>query len=243
MDDLLPSLPAESRLCLESLVRVVAQPSSGPNKASTIRTLCSRQRHWLEFCAINKIPDPVLRHQSQHERNVVAASYTVYLSNGATIKDIPIKLTTIKAYLAALAKVSAKALLISPTVTEFGNLSPQVDKILKEHKRWESMPNRRDPITKSMILHWGGKSSTLHPDSFLSSFYDWMVIGAYAGFRKSEWLQDASEFRKNKNFNRNIDSTVKAFIRQDFEFRDAKNRRLYPDSTGHVKDAYQVSLC
>ena len=58
----------------------------------------------------------------------------------------------------------------------------------------------RDPITKAMILHWADKSLKSHPDSFLSSFYDWMVIGAYAGFRKSKWLQDASEFKKKKDF-------------------------------------------
>ena len=73
MDELLPSLSAESRACLQPLVCVVAQPSSGPNQAKITRTLHSRQRHWLEFCAIKNIRDPVLRHLSQHERNLVAS--------------------------------------------------------------------------------------------------------------------------------------------------------------------------
>ena len=99
----------------------------------------------------------MLRHLSQQKRNLVVASYTVYLSNGATIKDILIKHATIKAYLDTLAKVCAKAKLIDLCRTKYGNLAPLVDKVLKQHKRWESIPNRRDPITKAMILHWADK--------------------------------------------------------------------------------------
>ena len=94
-----------------------------------------------------------------------------------------------------------------------------------------------------MIRHWADKACTSQPDSFNSSFHDWMVIGAYAGFRKSEWLQDSSEFKKTKDFLRNIDGTVKAFVRSDFEFRDKHHRRIYPDVRGNILDAHQVSIC
>ena len=69
-----------------------------------------------------------------------------------------------------------------------------------------------------------------------------MVVVAYAGFRKSEWLQDASEFKKTNDFLQNIDGSVKAFIKGDFELCDSRNRRLYPDACGKIRDAYQVNI-
>ena len=53
-----------------------------------------------------------------------------------------------------MAKISANAQFIDPCKTTYRAWAPDVDKILKEHKCWETMPNRRKPITKDMILHW-----------------------------------------------------------------------------------------
>ena len=100
------------------------------------------------------------------------------------------------------------------------------------------MTNRRDPITKAMIFHWAKKSTMSHPDSFHAGFYYWMVLGAYEGLRKSEWLQDAFDFKKKKYFMRNIDGSVKTFLKSEFDFRDAKNLRISPDARGIIRDAY-----
>ena len=226
MASLLPSLSSESRAHLLPLVGVVTRPCPGRNKARQARTLCSRQKHWLEFCAISAITDPVMRASSQFEHNLISACYTVYLSNGCTIKDMFIGTETIKGYLAAMAKISAKAQMIDPCKTEYGAWAPLVDKILREHRRWETMPNRREPITKAMILHWTSVAKKAHPDSFIAAFYDWMVVGKYAGFHKSEWLQDANDYKKTKDFTRNVDGTVKAFVLDDFEFSDSRHRRI-----------------
>ena len=66
---------------------------------------------------------------------------------------------------------------------------------------------------------------TSYPDSFHAGFYNWMVLGAYAGFRKSEWLQDSFDFKKNKEFMLKIDGSVNTFLKSDFDFRDAKKPR------------------
>ena len=95
---------------------------------------------------------------------------------------------TIKGYLNAMARISTKAQMIDLSKTTYGAWAPLVDKTLKEHRRWESMPNRREPITKAMVLHWAKVAKNAHPDSFESAFYDWMVVGKYAGLRKSEWV-------------------------------------------------------
>ena len=177
-----------------------------------------------------------MRTSTLFERNLISACYAVYLSNGCTIKDMFVTTDTIKGYLNAMARISTKAQMIDPSKTTYGAWAPLVDKTLKEHRRWESMPNRREPITKAMVLHWAKVAKNAHPDSFESAFYDWMVVGKYAGLRKSEWVQDAADYKKTKDFTRNVDGTVKAFILADFEFSDVRNRRITTrrkNSTAH----------
>jgi len=56
-----------------------------------------------------------------------------------------------------------------------------------------------------------------HPDSYECALYDWlMLLGMQTGQRKSEWCQDATEFRKQNSFSRSIKQTSLAFIREDF---------------------------
>ena len=56
------------------------------------------------------------------------------------------------------------------------------------------MPKKRNPITKAMIQHWMKREKVVQTDSFISELADWMILGHYAGFRKSEWIQDKSVY-------------------------------------------------
>ena len=84
-----------------------------------------------------------------------------------------------------------------PCANNLCKWSPLIDKILKEHLRWQTMPKRRNPITKAMIQHWISKAKLEHQDSFISALSDWMILGHYEGFRKSEWIQDNSVYTIN----------------------------------------------
>ena len=145
----MPSLHPESRACLASLGSIVVRPSSGTNHAKAYGTLCSRKRHWMEFCAIHKINDPVLRYLPQSERNFVLACYTVHLSNEATIQDRLIKYETIKNYLGAVADLCSDAKIIDPSKLKSGRWAPYVEKILKE------LRDIRGVMNKAYQLFWG----------------------------------------------------------------------------------------
>jgi len=69
-----------------------------------------------------------------------------------------------------------------------------------------------------MVKFWQKKASTSHQDSFDAAFFDWIVIGIQAGFRKSEWVQDSHDFRSTGQFALNRDGSSKAFIASDFSF-------------------------
>ena len=122
-----------------------------------------------------------------------------------------------------------------PCKTELGTWSHLIDKVLKEHLRWESMANRRHPITKAMILYWINKAKTAHPDSLISALADWMVLGHYAGFRKQEWKKDKQVFDEKNDFHCNVYGSVKAFLMSDFIFRGKRNRRIRNDHKHTIK--------
>jgi len=96
---------------------------------------------------------------------------------------------------------------------------PLIQDVLSRHSKKESIPNRREPVTISMLEHWETLATqSNNPDSLESAQFDWFVLGMLAGFRKSEWLQDSFAYRKTKSFHLNIDGTTKAFISDDFQF-------------------------
>jgi len=69
-----------------------------------------------------------------------------------------------------------------------------------------------------MIRFWQKRAAAAHPDSFDAAFFDWIVIGIQAGFRKSEWVQDTHQFLTTGQFNLNRDGSSTAFIASDFSF-------------------------
>ena len=93
---------------------------------------------------------------------------------------------------------------------------PLLHSILHEFQRWQSIPNRRHPVTLNMIDYLFTLQQHKHPDSYDCALYDWLVLGLHTGHRKSEWCQDTTSFRNSGSFSRSIKNTSTAFIAQDF---------------------------
>ena len=153
---------------------------------------------------------------------MIYACYAMYLIDGNTLTSLSIKNNTLKLYLnSAGAKSFHKSLCVHQRGYTSNTLlcySPLVNAVVKEHNRWMKVPHRREPVTKNMIHFWLDKyHNKTNPMVLEAALLDWMILGAKTGFRKSEWCQDVSDIRKNK-FNRNIDNTIIAFIRDDWEF-------------------------
>ena len=73
-----------------------------------------------------------------------------------------------------------------------------------------------------------------HRNGLYSAVGDWATMGLQSGFRKSEWAQDNVSLRRDKDVQRNVDGTSKAFISSDFNFKD--------DAGKHVRSTTQVSM-
>jgi len=118
--------------------------------------------------------------------------YAQSLACEETIYKRAIKSKTIKGYLLAASKLRTGIGLMDPRKDNHGNMSPLIDAVIKEQRRWESMPNRKDPFTKEMLLHVH-LTAEKDPDSLSSAIADWFTLGLLTGFCKSEWAQEASE--------------------------------------------------
>ena len=74
-----------------------------------------------------------------------------------------------------------------------GNLSSYIKDIMNELKRWESIPKRRESVTKEMILYIVNKRENLNKvnqDDIYTALGDWLILGQQTGFRRKEWAQD-----------------------------------------------------
>lgn len=158
----------------------------------------------------------------QAQRSLVMACYTVHLAVGETLTCRSIKAKTMKQYLRAVEELSYARNVSSPLITLNGERSKYVTRILNECQRWEDIPNKREPVTNEMMAYIVGltKKDT-NKDSRISAVADWLVMGEYGGFRKSEWAQDKRDVSKGR-FAKNIDDSAKAFLLSDFRFRKDK---------------------
>jgi len=127
-----------------------------------------------------------------------------------------IRTNTIKLYLKA-----ASCPMRVPTVSgsRLPSFPPLVKDILDDYKKWEEVPNRREPLTLDMLVYFHKKSLLAHPDSYDAAIFDWLLIGIFAGFRKTEWMQDTSHYRSTGTYQRvPKDGSARAFIATDFQF-------------------------
>ena len=173
------------------------------------------------------------------------ACYTAYLASGETLLCKTIKSSTIKRYLDAAAELSTHAQMINPCLDIMGNQSVYITNILKELKRWESMPNRKEPVTKQMIEYIIKKGQSLYnrnPNNIYTALADWLIVGQQAGFRRKEWAQDRTHLHKNKDIERNIDGSSAAFILDDFQFRAKGDKRLKEFSLRDLKKSHTVNI-
>ena len=74
-----------------------------------------------------------------------------------------------------------------------GQLSSHIKDIINELKRWESIPKRREPVTKKMIEYIVNKGKSLNQENqhnIYTVLGDWLILGLQTGFRRKEWAQD-----------------------------------------------------
>ena len=175
--------------------------------------------------------DPCLTKHPAKARNYFVACYLISLVQGDTIQGGRIKLRTIRNYLTDVEGLFAATKTNLMIVDEINYVKIVLDAI----KQFEKVPNRRYMIEDTMVIWlYNEAQKELCIDSGLSAIVDWIILGRYTGFRKSEWAQSTlSSFQKIDTWEGN---PPLAMILSDFQFLGSNQERL------SVKTLYNQGL-
>ena len=87
--------------------------------------------------------------------------------------------------------------------------------IISESRRWECIPDCREPLAKEIveyIIDKGKQLSKSNSDNIYSALGDWLILGLQGGFRRKAWVQDRAYLKKNKYVQCNSDGTPASFL-------------------------------
>ena len=149
------------------------------------------------FCAtLNLTEDWTLEHQSQERANVQLALYATHLATGSTLYCRTIKSATINCYLTDVAKFLGRFRDVDPRFTSSADtkLAPVIGKVLQEQRRWEVVPNRREPFTMALQLLISKKATDAADHlGYDAAIANWTLCNMYAGCRGIEWAQTSTK--------------------------------------------------
>ena len=69
------------------------------------------------------------------------------------------------------------------------------------------MSNRREPVTKDMVVYLIDKGATKYSNNHVAVTADWLILGLRASFRKAEWAQDRTHVNMNGTYKYNINGS------------------------------------
>jgi hypothetical protein len=111
-------------------------------------------------------------------------------------------------------------------------------------KKYKTVPKRKEMISNSMFHYIANLASRTSKDSLVHTITDWIALGCYTGFRKSEWCSNNHDLYSTINDPNWGDRPITLpIIAEDFSFTSATGRRAH-DINAMPNDAITfTSLC
>ncbi|KAI2496456.1 hypothetical protein MHU86_18040 [Fragilaria crotonensis] len=144
--------------------------------------------------------------------------YATHLATGSSLHFRTIKASTIASYLHDVATFLGRFRLIDPRFVSTADttLAPAIAQVLAEQKRWELIPNRREPFTVDLFITIADIAATRMDDCCLeAAMANWTLCNLYAGCRGIEWAQTKTTSRAFQEFHRNRFGNAYAFTLAD----------------------------
>ena len=189
--------------------------------------------------------DWILEHQPQERANWQLAMYATHLATGSSLHCRSLKSSTIASYLHDIAKFLGRVRPIDPrfTSTADTSLAPVIAQVIAEQRRWETVPNRREPFTIEMHLEISKLPTVRADDCCLdAAMANWTICNLYTGCRCIEWAQTSSTHRSLGAFHLNNFKHAYAFTLDDVQCFTVKQSPLTmleslatPDLVGRIK--------
>ena len=154
------------------------------------------------------------------------ACYATFLLTGNNLLCNSIAVDTVKKYMLAVKDYFIDNNHWDPCITKQGKTAPILTSVYREGKRWESMPNRQEPLTVEMTQYLILNAKSAHQDSSAAAMADWSTMGLQAGPRSSEWCQSHSKLFLpiTSPIQTNVDGSATAFIAGDFVLKNKHER-------------------
>jgi hypothetical protein len=111
-------------------------------------------------------------------------------------------------------------------------------------KKYRTVPKRKEMISDSMFHYIANPTSHASKDSLVCAIMDWIALGCYTGFRKSEWCSDNhNSYTTIGDPNWGDRPNALPIIAEDFSFASA-TRHHFHDINATPDDAITfMSLC
>ena len=111
-------------------------------------------------------------------------------------------------------------------------------------KKFETVPKRKEMISDSMFHYIKNLASRASADSLVRAITDWIALGCYTGFRKSEWCSDNHDtFATIDDPNWGDRPNALPIIAEDFSFSSETGRRVHDVDTSPDDAITFTSLC
>jgi hypothetical protein len=157
------------------------------------------------------------------------ALYATHLATGSSLHCKSLKASTIATYLLDVAKFLGRYRDVDPRFrsTADTRMAPAIAKVLDEQKRWESVPNRREPFTLEMHKYIAQSAETYADDCCIeAALANWTLCNLYAGCRGIEWMQTDSKNQPINSYHLNRFGNAYAFTLRDVQCTTASNQLL-----------------
>jgi hypothetical protein len=200
------------------------------------------------FCHdLNLTDDWTLASQSQERANYQLALYATHLATGSTLYNRSIKAATINMYLTGIAKFLGRFREIDPRFVSSADthLAPVIAKVLAaEQRRWENVPNRREPFTLPMYQALAvDAANATDPCGLPSAMANWALCNLYAGCRGVEWAQPSTACAPLSSYYRNKFDHAYAFTLADVKCStDAGAAVTIPDAVATPTSVGRIHL-
>jgi hypothetical protein len=111
-------------------------------------------------------------------------------------------------------------------------------------KKYETVPKQKEIISDSMFHYIAILSKHASADSFIHAVVNWIALGCYTGFRKSEWCLDHHDtFAIIDDPNWGDCPTPLPVVASDFRFTTESRRCVHDLTSSPDHDVVFTSLC
>jgi hypothetical protein len=171
--------------------------------------------------------NPLLIDVQQRQRIIQFLAFAQYLCLGGSYYFRRVQSATIERYLLHSATLVSSVTGYDPRKekpTDRG-LAPPIAALLTDYKRWEKVPNRKEPWTPELQRNLDDFVQAQTPEEFslLQVLSDFTATGLYTGCRVSEYAQTSGVMRRmGKHALDRVDNSSVAFTLHDIKFFKGK---------------------